>query len=296
MKEYRDNLKDVLGLEFILHGEQVSKHFGTQYFKTEDNEYLSYSRLGKPESKNILIYLNGLESHSGWFCEVANELLSGDVVTYGLDRRGSGLNSKIIGNYQSWVDDVDNAVNIAKTENPGAKVHLTSLCFGAKIASAYAIQNPDKVDSLIYLSPGFSVKVSPSFKEKLKIGRARFFGSRERIPSPIKRDTMFTSSRKYLEFLQKDKLRSHDLDAKDFWEAKLIDKYVLKNLNKIEIPSLVFLAGKDEIVDNRKTKKILNKFGRKPIIVEYPNSEHTIFFGEDKSKLTLDILTFIKNR
>ncbi len=263
-------------------------------FKTRGNQTLKYIIDKKGNFKNSLIYLNGLESHFGWFKETSGKLAKENIAIYGLDRRGSGLNmDKSAKDYQTWIDDIDDLIKEIKLKNPDLKINLTSLCFGAKIASAYTIQNPNKIDSLIYLSPGFNMKINPSFKEKMMIAKSVLFKKNKRIPSPIKNDEMFTSSGEYLKFLKIDNLRNHAPATMDFFQSKLLDFYISRNLRKITTPSLVCLAGNDQIVNNKKTKKTLKKFGKKPELIEYPKSEHTIFFGFYKDQLIEDIVKFI---
>lgn len=292
----QENLETLIRLEAICYGINFSSdNFKIDQFSSYDKQTIRFNKWQKKEtqSKHIFIYLNGLESHAGWFSEVANELAKRGIITYGLDRRGSGLNSRNLGKYQDWINDVDKIVEIAKNENQEAKIHLTSLCFGAKIAVAYSIQHPEKINSLVYFSPGINVKVDPTPYEKFIIGLS-LLGLPLNIPSPIRRDSMFTDSKEALDFLHKDKLRTASPRARDVFEAKKINSYILKNLEKITTPFLVLLAEKDQVVNNYETRKTFEKFGKKPEIIQYIDSEHTIFFGSSKDKLIEDIVNFIK--
>lgn len=296
-KGSQNNLEILMRLQSVYDGiNGVTDRFKISEFSGYDKQSLKFNNWMAEDSKAVLIYLNGLESHAGWFSEIANNLADKGVTTYGLDRRGSGLNSSKAGKYQDWVDDVDAIIKLAKKQNPGCPVNLSSLCFGAKVASAYAIQKPEEVDSLVYLSPGLNLKVDPSVIEKLKIALNFIPGVSLNIPSPIKEDKMFTDSEDYLDFLRSDKLRTAAPRASDFWEARKITDYVLKNLGKIKIPTKVFLAEKDKIVNNVETRKIFDEFGVDAEIIEVMNSEHTLFFGEHKNKLISGITEFIRTK
>ncbi len=78
------------------------------------------------------------------------------------------------------------------------------------------------------------------------------------------------------------------------WQAKKINSYILKNLDKVKIPSIALLAERDRVVDNIKTRKTLTKFAKRPEIIEYPDSEHVIYFGPSKGQLISDVIDFIK--
>jgi len=258
-----------------------------------DGQTLHVSKWKTRDAANSLVYVNGIESHAGWFSDVAGELAARRIAVYALDRRGSGLNTRTVGTYQDWIDDLALVVAEARAACPRAAVHLASLCFGAAVATAYAIQRPHAVDSLIYMSPGLHVKVDPTRLEKLRIALSTLPGLSCNIRSPIRADDMFTDSAEALWFLYRDKLRTFAPRAGDFLQARRITSYVLRRLDEVHVPSIVFLAGKDLIVDNAAVRRTFMKFASKPQIVEYADSEHIIFFGSSKQRLISDILDFI---
>ena len=61
-------------------------------YVTSDGAVLGYIRYDKPGAKTALVYLHGIESHSGWFAKAANLLREQGYAVYCLDRRGSGIN------------------------------------------------------------------------------------------------------------------------------------------------------------------------------------------------------------
>lgn len=293
LKEKPGSKEAMIRLEAIL-GERTttSDEFEISTFTSTDNRQIYFSSWKTQTPNNIFIFLNGLESHAGWLSPIAGEFAKNNIITYGLDRRGSGLNTRIKGKYQNWIDDVTELTKIAKKKHPTAKSHLVSICFGAKLATACAIQNPKQYDSLIYMSPGLSVKVNTSLKENMLIVFDILPAISFNIRSPIKQDKMFTVHPEALYFLYSDKLRTYSPRACDFFQAMMIDRFVKKNLNNQTTASLVLFAGKDRVVNNDKTKEMLAKFAHRPKIIEYPSSEHVIFFGPSKNRLISDIIRF----
>jgi len=295
LREKQGNPESIIRLERILAKPRCSSRvFEIRHFRTADSQIIYFNKWKSDKPEHIFVYLNGLESHAGWFSDTACDLAKKGIVVYGLDRRGSGLNSRNIGEYQDWVRDVNMVMKIAKKENPEAKLHLVSTCLGAKIATACAIQQPEEIDSLIYMSPGLRVKVKPTLIEKLKIALDVLPGLSFNIPSPMREDEMFTDSAEALYFLYNDKLRTFSPRASDFYQAGKIGSYVLRNLGKLRTRSIVLLAGKDQIVDNVRTRKAFSRFGERPEIIEYSNSEHVLFFGASKAELICDMTAFIR--
>jgi len=294
LRKKRGSLKTIIRLETVL-DEPVSccDDFEICSFMSAGGHGIYYNKWKVECPEHVFIFLNGLESHAGWFDEMADTLAGDGVRTYGLDRRGSGLNCRNFGKYQDWINDVKELARIARNENPVAKMHLVSICFGAKLATACVIQEPDRYDSLIYLSPGLSVKVAPTPKEKILIVLDKLPRMYFNIRTPIKNDEMFTSQEKALYFLYTDKLRTHSPRAGDFYQAMMVDLYISKNLEKVTTPSLALLADNDRVVNNKNTLKALNKFGQKPKIIRYPDSDHVIFFGKSKDEMKRDILNYL---
>jgi alpha-beta hydrolase superfamily lysophospholipase len=294
LRERHCSIETVIRLETILSQPvSSSETFEIGSFMSTDGHGIFYNKWKAQDPRHVFIFLNGLESHAGWFDEMAGDFANKGIKTYGLDRRGSGLNSRTWGKYQDWIEDINKITTIATNENPTAKMHLVSICFGAKAATACAIQNPGKYDSLIYMSPGLSTKVCPTTSQKILIAADQLPRMYFNIPTPIRDDEMFTTSGKALYFLYKDKLRTRSLRAGDFYQAMTLDAYISKNLANLTTPSLALLAGNDRIINNKKTKKQLHKFARKPKIIEYPESDHVIFFGQSKNEMTADIMNFL---
>ena len=265
------------------------------FFTSEDKKEIKYFRWhAKNKPKEVLVYANGLESHSGWFSETARELVKQGIEVYALDRRGSGLNARLSGTYEEWASDIHELILLAKKQHPDADMNLVSLCFGARVTTTEAIKNPKDAETMIYISPGFDMKVDISLLGKFLAGLSNITGISVPIKSPIEDDRMFTSNLGYLDFINKDLLRVIAPNSRDFFQGYLAGEFSRKNLGSINLPVLVFLAGKDRIVDIEKSRKTFTYFGRKPEIVEYPDSEHTIFFGEDKEKFVNELVNFVE--
>ena len=295
MKKSHADSDTIIRLESILaEGGPVGGNFQIATFDTPDSQTLKYNKWKSENVEHVLVYLNGLESHAGWFSNAAAELVKNSIAVYALDRRGSGLNTQTIGKYQDWISDVHQVIEIAKREYPRAKTHLVSICLGAVVATACAIDKPEAIDSLICISPGLNLKVDPTPADKLKIALDMIPAISLNIPSPIRHDDMFTDSPEALYFLHKDKLRTFSPRACDFFQIMKLKSYISKNLEKIDVPTLVLLAQRDQIVDNIATKQTLRRFAAKPEIIEYAGSEHALLLGDSRDRMVADITAFLK--
>lgn len=295
LKEMQGYEEDIIRLESILnHVHTSSDHFEIGHFTASDGQVIQFNKWKCNNPQHVIIYLNGLESHAGWFSYTAAQLEKNDIEVYGLDRRGSGINSRTIGTYHDWINDVGYLSEIIKKDNPHARLHLASLCLGAVTATASAIMHQERFDSLIYISPGLNVKVDPTPGEKLLIALDTLPGLTFNIRSPIRKDEMFTDSREALYYLYKDKLRTFSPRASDFMQIKKMRSYVFANLDRITIPSIAFFAETDQVVDKTVTKRNLRMFTTAPQITEYEDSRHALLLGDSKDKLIADITAFLQ--
>jgi len=270
-----------------------NNEFQVNCFKGNDRNQIKYSLWPVSDPKEILVYLNGLESHSGWFSECAKELQEQRISSYGLDRRGSGVNAKINGDYNDGINDVNQLILKVSKEHPNSDINLTSLCFGARVATGEAIMNPENIDSLIYISPGLKTNVDLNSFEKILVGFSSF-GLNIPVSSPIQDEKMFTQNPKKLEYIKNDVMRVVAPNASDFYQGFLLGKFDKAHLNEISVPSIVFLAKNDEISDVKSNiHNFLNMKCEAEVMV-YPSSCHIIYFGKDKDNFISDLIKFMK--
>ncbi|MGC9309571.1 MAG: alpha/beta fold hydrolase [Candidatus Nanoarchaeia archaeon] len=264
-----------------------------QTFNSQDGKEINYLCWAE-QGRESFLFLNGLESHASWFDSLATDLVEQGYAVYALDRRGSGLNACLQGDYDAWINDVDNLVNQIHHNNPGIDINLTSLCFGARLATAYTIKHPNQINTLIYLSPGHKTKVDLNQLEKINLALSTLSGIDTPIQSPIESPAMFTSDPYMKDRIRNDDLRTSYPRASDFYQGYLLQELCDNKREHIETPSLVVLAGDDEIVDNQATKAFFRGFSRKPEIITYPKSDHIIFFNPvHRSRLVEDLNRFV---
>ena len=67
--------------------------------RTRDGKSLSFRKWSG--AADVIIFLHGVESNSGWFTPFASRLNEKGFTLYGLDRRGSGLNRENRGDISS---------------------------------------------------------------------------------------------------------------------------------------------------------------------------------------------------
>lgn len=206
---------------------------------------------------DVILYLHGIESHMGWFKDMAEKFQERGTSVYALDRRGSGLSKEERGHidsYKTLLNDIDDVIKDIKKSHPEDKLYLTGMCGGGRFAADFAGLAPAAIDGLILISPAIKTKVTLPVKDKLDVLFNSFLNPKKRVPTPLE-DGMFTDNEKYLDFIKNDALNLHHLTARFYRELILMDIMLSNKIFKIDIPILTLLAGDDAIVNNDAMKR-----------------------------------------
>lgn len=289
----QENLERILNLDWIMRKPDAMhvENYSLEKIKTKDKKEITLAEWKADKNiGEVLIYLNGLESHSGWFANTARQLADAGVDVYGLDRRGSGLNTRVRGNRIDWENDVDVVVDKIRAENKNADINLASICFGARTVMAYLINNPGKVDSAIFYSPGFELKVDLNPIESFEVFLSGFLGFNTHVKAPIKRDEMFTSNQKYLRFLSEDKLRTIAPNSRTYFQGKCLTVYCRWHAKEVETSCMVFLGGEDEVLDLDRTRDFFSKMNN----TKFKTYDARHFLPFEVESLAEDTLDWVK--
>ena len=250
-------------------------------------------------SGDIIIYLHGIESNSGWFSAFASQLAERGFSLYGIDRRGSGLNHEDRGDikdYNIFLDDIEDAVNFVKSENPGKKIYLMGICWGAFLAVNYALKRHTAPDGIILLSPAIYRKVDLRPIVKIAGWASSIVYPKGYFKIPIN-DRMFTDNERYRSFIRSDKMRLRSLTCRFFKEILRMENDFASSANELFLPVLVLLAGHDEIVDNAQVKRWFNVLPIEEKMIEtFTDFHHVMPFEEDVTPLLDAISDWAKER
>jgi alpha-beta hydrolase superfamily lysophospholipase len=267
-------------------------------YAASDGAALGYVRYDKPGAKTALVYLHGIESHSGWFAKSASLLREQGYAVYCLDRRGSGINRENRGFVSGHVDSyktllADVSAFIQPLRNRYDSVFLVGLSWGGKLALSYGLTHPADIGGLVLITPGIRTLVDVSLFTKFKI----LFFSRtqpmEPIATPIKPE-MFTTTPRTLEFIQRDPLRLKYATAGFFFESRRLDGYIDGLISNLRLPVQLFLAGEDRIIDNEGVRLVLEQGSQDKLeIVTYEDQTHSIQLDATE-RMVQDIVRWLR--
>ncbi|MCP4137507.1 MAG: alpha/beta hydrolase [bacterium] len=253
---------------------------------------LNYRKWYNEDSRAVIIYLSGMQSHSQWFNDTGDYLSGQGYNVYALDRRGSGLSNGSkgdIASYLTWINDLHEFVQFVEKENPDLPVHLMANCFGTRIILGYSILHPCFVDSLILFAPAMHMNVDLNSQEKFLVA-THFF---TRINTPLK-DEYFTSNPEKLEFMEQDDLAVRNATARLYREGELLKTFVQISKGLINTPALVLLSMDDVVI---KPQKVIDDFynqlpGQKKLVT-FEDVDHFLLFEPSREEALLEVSDWV---
>lgn len=265
-----------------------------------DGYTLRYRRY-RPQglTRGAVLCLHGIQSHAGWYDASCRHLSGQGYDVFFVDRRGSGMNTEDSGfctGITQLCDDVTRSVRHVRLHCPGVPVFLLAISWGAKLAAAAVKRIPNLVDGLVLVTPGFAAKIGPTLRERLAIGGSFLLWPRRRIRVPLTEPSLFTDSPDWQEFLRQDKRLLRTGTARLLMTSVWLDGDIRTAPRSIQIPTMVFLAGQDRIIDNARVRAYVDRFASvDKMIVEYPKARHTLEFEPDPRPYFSDLAQWLSS-
>jgi acylglycerol lipase len=248
----------------------------------------------------VLVYLHGIQSHSGWYEASSRHLAEIGVAVYQLERRGSGADRAHerghVDRAETWLEDVAAAARLAIGETGLAPVHLMGVSWGGKLALACVAHRPDLYRSLILAAPGIIPRVDPTLAVKVRVAQSLLAGRPlQKYPIPLKDPHLFTENPERVRYVEQDSLSLHEVTARFMYESRQLDGLVREAARVVTRPTFLALAEKDRIIDNAATRALVEAMpcSRRQVIV-YPGAGHTLEFEPDPAAYFRDLAAWIE--
>jgi len=246
-----------------------------------------------------LVYLHGIQSHSGWYEASSRYLAERGVAVYQVERRGSGRDAGHerghVDKAETWLEDVAAAADLARSETGAEAVHLLGVSWGGKLALACAAHRPDLYRSLILSAPGIFPKVDVALVNKVRVAKCVVFGREmERFGIPLEDPRLFTENPDRIRYIAEDALSLRDLTARFMFESRRLDGLARQAAGAAHTPTLLCLAGRDRITDNEATRRLIYSMAARKRVRLYEGAHHTLEFEPDPMPYFADLLAWIR--
>jgi alpha-beta hydrolase superfamily lysophospholipase len=271
---------------------------------------------GAPHGR--VAFLHGITSHSGWYNGSSAALAAAGFEVHFLDRRGSGLNAEAPGDvdrWTTWVDDV--AVYLEQLRHRSTRESaydppdgrpspdsrypmptsavLCGISWGGKLAAAVARRHPGLVKALALICPGLYSPHEPGVLKRAALRTPLPARLRQRrVANPLSSPGLYADSLAWRKFIAQDPLSLRRVTLRFAREDRNLTRYARAAAPYLHMPVLLMLAGRDRIVDNRRTRAFLNRSGAScRTFIEYPGAAHTLEFEPDPLTYFTDLSNWI---
>jgi len=218
---------------------------------------------------------------------------------YFADRRGSGLNGRQRGHAGHGLrlaNDVRQLLRLVRQNHHDVPVTLLGLSWGGKIAAATAALYPNMVDRLALLYPGLHPRIKPRWWQSLQLKFARSHDIRHHpVTLPLNDPALLTDNKEHQAFINDDPLALHFVTSGFLNAGRDLDRIVKTNGTQITQPTLLMLAGRDRVINNEKTKRLVaNLSTTRLTTIEYPHAAHTLEFDSQRDTFVNDLVTWLQ--
>jgi len=270
-----------------------------QTYTTSDGYPCSYRQyLPACEPRAEVICLHGIQSHAGWYEYSCGRLAQEGYRVSFLERRGSGRNQQARGDaphFRRLLDDLADFLKPLRAAVPARPIVLLAISWGAKLAVSLPGRHPGLFDALALLCPGFFPVVRPSPWQRLRIAWGRLTCPDRLFPIPLDDPELFTANPRWLDFLRRDPLALHQATARLLIESVRLDLHLRRAADQVRVPVALLLAGRDRIIDNRRTRNFVTSFPAPVQVLEYPEARHTLEFEPNPDLFVTDLLTWLRS-
>jgi alpha-beta hydrolase superfamily lysophospholipase len=244
------------------------------------------------------VFLHGISSHAGWYARGNEELSAAGIEVHFLDRRGSGVDTQNRGDidhWWTWIDDV--ATYLKQLRGVSAdSVVLCGISWGGKLAAAVARRHPELVGGLGLICPGLysPFEPGPVSRLALRMPLPRRMQC-HRIAIPLRNPALFTDNPTWQAFIAEDASTLREITWRFAREDRTLTHYARQSAPFLKMPLLLMLAGRDQIIDNR---RVVDFYERVPngnkTIIEYPNAAHTLEFEPDPQPYFVELIGWLR--
>jgi len=283
-------------------------------YKTPAHVYTAHAAQPqpRPQRRDPVVYLHGIQSHPGWFSGSAAYLASMGHPVLLPTRRGSGANNVARGDAASaelLLEDVAACCRAAMAMFGAPRVGLVGVSWGGKLAAAFCLRRWPGVEvgSLTMVAPGIVSKVDVPLSEKLAIGLALLRRPAPGAPRgsamfdvPLSDAELFTDNPPMRDYLARDPYRLHRATARFLFASRKLDSMLRAgggpgpSRAALSLPTTLLLARRDRIVDNDATGRSIARLTAGKAHVEQLDAAHTIEFEPNPAAFRAALLAAVQ--
>lgn len=246
------------------------------------------------QPQRILVCIQGLGGHGGYYEEPARQLTSGGTIVIAPDLRGHGHSKGQRGDIDrldSYLLDVDSTVKWAQAYSPDIPIFILGESMGASLAIHYAASRVKTsktciispiLAGLVLLSPVLRPTIHPTVREIIQYTRSLFIDPARPSLAVTGREELGCRDSSFNAYLKADPLFVRLVSVRFLTKLGLWLRNTRKKGHLLHMPLLVLQGGQDYIAHPRGTAAFLRHIPSKELnVITFPQAYHSLLHDPD---------------
>jgi len=257
-----------------------------------------FARVWRPDApRAVVVIAHGVNSHSGYYTWVGEQLSAAGLAVYALDHRGRGRSDGeryFVESVDEYVSDLHTFIQLAKSREPGLPVFLLGHSAGGVISSTYCLGHQSELTGFICESFAFQV-YAPDFALAVVKGLSHVAPHAHVLRLPIKE---FSRDPKVTEAMFADPMIKDEVQPTSTVAALVrADERLEKEFSLITLPVLILHGTADKVTKPSGSQLFHETAGSKDkTLTLYEGYAHDLLNDIGKEKVLADILDWIGAR
>jgi len=248
-------------------------------------------------ARAVVVICHGVNSHSGYYGWVAEQLTGRGLAVYALDLHGRGLSDgdrfylEHLGDYLS---DVFTTMSLAKSREPGLPIFLLGHSAGGVISSIYTLEHQAELAGFICESFAFQV-AAPDFALAVVKGLSHVAPHARVLRL---RNEEFSRDPQVVETMNNDPIIENEVQpTKTVAELVRADERLKKEFPLIKLPVLILHGTADKVTNPKGSQLFYDTAGSSDKTLKlYDGHVHDLLNDYGKEQVMADITGWIEAR
>ena len=262
-------------------------------FTTFDGTELDVHIWAAEEARGILLCIHGGMSHAGDYVNFGNYFKDNGYTSVSYDLRGHKQKRVKLKSFDDYINDTSHFVKWVKEKYASLPIYIVGHSMGCNIVTKYLITNPTEAESfkgIIFSSPyyGNAIKV-PGIMKALS-GLLAAIMPNAKMPMDDFTPDLSHDTKQYDRFREDERknIRATEASIRFGNQILKIQKWIPENIEKLDYPLLVCVAGDDKLSDAETTKNLLGRLNQEKVTQIFYKDNYHESFNETNRTETFD--------